>query len=230
MEKTVMVLASHPDDAELGMGGTLAALSASGHKVIVVDLTDGEPTPHGTPELRCAEAQKASTILKLSERIMLNIKNREIADTVENRQQVAGLIRRYKPELLFTHYWEDAHPDHVAAASLSDAARFYSKFVKGSLPYEPHFPRRIIYYFGIHLRPKVIPSFVFDISAHIDTKLSAIDCYHSQFGVNPANHYVRERIKGDAAFWGAQIGVGYGEPFVMREQLAIKSAQSLFDV
>ncbi|NDC37942.1 MAG: bacillithiol biosynthesis deacetylase BshB1, partial [Proteobacteria bacterium] len=126
MGKTVIVLASHPDDAELGMGGTIAALCAAGHTVILVDLTDGEPTPHGTPQLRQVESQRAAGILKVSERITLDIKNREIFDTVANREKVATILRRYKPELVCTHYWEDSHPDHVAASALSDAARFYA--------------------------------------------------------------------------------------------------------
>lgn len=230
MAKTVMVIASHPDDAELGMGGTIAALSADGHKVIVVDLTDGEPTPYGSPEIRRAEAQAAGSALKLTERITLDVKNREVTDSVENRSKVASLIRLHKPDLLFTHYWEDSHPDHVQATMLSDAARFYAKFVKTEMPHAPHFPRKVLYYFGIHLRPKVLPSFIFDISPHLDTKLASVGAYHSQFGPHTSNHAIPERLRLDAAYWGSQIGVQYGEPFVTREHVGIRSARGLFDV
>lgn len=230
MAKTVMILASHPDDAELGMGGTIAALSADGYKVVVVDLTDGEPTPHGTADIRRAEAIAAGKILNLSERITLDIKNREVSDSIENRKKVATLIRLYRPEILFAHYWEDAHPDHVQAATLSDAARFYAKLVKTDLPHLPHFPRRVLYYFSIHLRPKVSPSFVFDISQHLHTKLAAVTTFQSQFGSHTSNDSVLERLRVDAAYWGAHIGVQYGEPFVTREHLAIRSTSGLFDV
>ena len=78
-------------------------------------------------------------------------------------------------------YWEDAHPDHVAASALIDAARFWAKLTKSDLPGSPHYPDKIIYYFSIHLRLRMQPSFVLDVSAHLDTKMKALDCYRSQF-------------------------------------------------
>jgi len=229
MAETVMVLASHPDDAELGMGGTIAALSLAGHRVVIVDLTDGEPTPFGTPEIRKAETNAASAILGVRERITLDIKNRELFDSVDNRKRVAAIIREYKPAVLFAHYWEDAHPDHVQASLLSDAARFYSKLVKTDLPHEPHLPRRVFYFFGIHLRPKVTPSFVFDISATFDAKIAAVRAYDSQFTKNPSNLAVFDRLLAEGGYWGSQINRRYGEAFVSREQLRIYDTEHLLN-
>jgi LmbE family N-acetylglucosaminyl deacetylase len=118
----------------------------------------------------------------------------------------------------------------VQATMLSDAARFYAKFVKTEMPHAPHFPRKVLYYFGIHLHPKVLPSFVFDISPHLDTKLAAVSAYHSQFGAHTTNHAVLERLRLEASYWGSQIGVQYGEPFITREHLGIRASQGLFDV
>lgn len=230
MAKSVMVIASHPDDAEIGMGGTIAALQASGIAVTVIDLTNGEPTPYGSIEKRKSESDFASSILKISTRETLSIKNREIFDTVENRKLVAATIRRYKPEILFIPYWEDAHPDHVNASVLGVASRFYAKLSNTDIPGEPFYPRKMLHYFCTHIRPKVTPSLIFDISSHFESKIAAISAYKSQFVDNPNNTNFFEAIKAEAAFWGSQIGSSYGEPFISREQIAIRDPKGLLEI
>ena len=118
MELDYLIIAAHPDDAELAMGGTILALKASGATVGVLDLTSGEPTPHGSPEIRIRETEAASRILALDWRGNLGLANRSLVADLEARQRLAGTIRQLKPRVLLTHYWDDAHPDHVAASAL----------------------------------------------------------------------------------------------------------------
>lgn len=230
IKKSVLIVASHPDDAEIGMGGTIASLQASGISVALIDLTNGEPTPYGTPEKRKLESEAASSILKIKFRETLNIKNREIFDTIENRKLLASAIRKYRPEVLFLPYWEDGHPDHINASALGVAARFYAKLSNTDIAGEPYYPRKMLHYFCTHIRPKLTPSFLFDISKHIDQKIAAVSAYKSQFSDNPKNSGVIDMIKVEAAYWGSQIGTNYAEPFSSRENIAIRNPDSLLEV
>jgi len=229
MENVAAVVAPHPDDAEIGMGGTIAALTAVRIKVVIIDLTDGEPTPHGSPEIRARETQEASRILGVEHRVLLNIKNREVFDTVDNRKVLATVLREHKPSIIFLPYWEDAHPDHVQACALGEAARFYAKFVKTDLTFEPHYPRKVFHYFCSHLRPKAQPSFVFDISNYIEVKLKSVAAYRSQFIENDKNRWVLDLIRAENAHWGGEIQVSYGEPFICREHIGLRSVESLIN-
>src|SRR5213592_3533270 len=176
-----LVIAPHPDDAELVVGGTIALLLSQGHRVGVLDLTDGEPTPFGSPEIRARETAEATAVLGLSWRGNLGLVNRRLEADLGSRARLAAALRELRPAVLFSPYWEDAHPDHVAASALVDAARFWAKLTKTDMPGVPHYPQRIIYYFSVHLRVHPRPSFVVDISSHIDAKLQALACYRSQF-------------------------------------------------
>src|SRR5262245_44443456 len=155
----VLVVAPHPDDAELGAGGAILQYKADGYRVGVLDLTNGEPTPHGSPEIRAAETAAATKILGLDWRGNLGLPNRSLQPTLEARAQLAGVIRQLRPRLLFAPYWVDAHPDHAAAVELIEAARFWAKLTKSDLPGEPHHPAGIIYYNCVHLRLVEKPSF-----------------------------------------------------------------------
>jgi bacillithiol biosynthesis deacetylase BshB1 len=228
MEDIALVVAPHQDDAEIGMGGTIAVLREKGVRVVVVDLSDGEPTPYGSEEIRAKETKAASAILGIQERILLGLKNREIFDNIENRKKLAEVIRSIKPSILFAPYWQDAHPDHVQSSALVDAARFYSKFVKTDLAGQPWYPRRELYYFSTHLRVKIAPSFVFDISDHLDKKIEAIRAYESQFVKHPSNAKRIDAIRTEALYWGGEIGVSAGEPFVSKEQIRLASVDALF--
>src|SRR6516225_11865821 len=176
-----LVIAPHPDDAELGAGGAILSLKAQGARVGILDLTDGEPTPHGNPEIRRKETEAASAILGIDWRANLGLVNRSVSADLESRRQLAIVLRQVRPRILLAPYWEDAHPDHVAASALVDAARFWAKLTKTDLPGQPHYPQRILSYFSIHLRIHPRPSFILDVSNHIDRKMQAIACYRSQF-------------------------------------------------
>ena len=136
-ELDYLVIAPHPDDAELGAGGAILMLKAEGARVGVLDLTDGEPTPYGSPEVRRRETEAATALLGLDWRGNLGLPNRSLTADLEARARLAGVLRRLRPRFLFAPYWEDAHPDHVAASALVDAARFWAKLTKTDLPGEP---------------------------------------------------------------------------------------------
>lgn len=223
----VLAIGAHPDDVEIGMGATVAKMVAQGLEVVIVDLTDGEPTPRGTHETRMTEAAASARVLGVAQRITLPLVNRELADTVEARKMLAELVRAHRPRVLFAPYPVDAHPDHVAASALIEAARFYSKFVKTDMAGEPHFPARLYHYFAVHLRLVAKPSFIVDVSDHVSTKAAALACYASQFGADTANTHVLDWVAGQASEWGALIGTAGGEPFFSREEIGIRDIRDL---
>ena len=220
----VLVVAPHPDDAELGMGGAICKILQQGRRVGIVDLTTGEPTPHGTPEIRSLETSVASKALGIQWRYNLGMKNRFLEPTLENRHRLAGLFRLTRPRWIFAPFWSDAHPDHVAATELVEAARFWSKLSKSDLAGDPYHPERIYYYFCIHLKLVPQPAFILDITEQWPLKAASIDAYQSQFvtGRSAEPPSFVERLREDAAFWGKAIGVRYGEPFASKEPIGIK--------
>lgn len=225
----ILVIAPHPDDAELGMAGAILKFLAEGKRVGVLDLTSGEPTPHGSPEIRARETAAATKILGLPWRENLGLPNRSLEPTLEARAKLAGVIRREKPRWLFAPYWVDAHPDHVAATELVDAARFWAKLTKTDLPGEPHHPERIYNYYCIHLKQAIQPAFVLDISQQWDAKLASIRAFESQFitGRPTQAPTFLDQLRDEAAYWGKLIGTRYGEPFTCREPLALRSMAEL---
>lgn len=225
----ILVIAPHPDDAELGMGGAILKLKTEGKRVGVLDLTSGEPTPHGTLEIRQRETAAATRILGLDWRENLGLPNRSLQATLEARAQLAGVIREQRPQWLFAPYWVDAHPDHVAATELVEAARFWAKLTKTDLPGEPHHPERIYNYYCVHLKHAAQPAFVLDISAEWEQKLSAIRCYESQFitGRPTEPPTFLDALRDEAAFWGKAIGKPYGEPFHCREPIGLSTLAGL---
>ena len=117
----VLVVSPHPDDAELGMAGAILKFKAEGFSVGVLDLTNGEPTPFGSPETRARETAAATGILGLDWRENLGLPNRTLEPTLEARAKLAGVFRQTRPRWIFAPYWVDAHPDHLAATELIEA-------------------------------------------------------------------------------------------------------------
>jgi N-acetylglucosamine malate deacetylase 1 len=225
----VLVIAPHPDDAELGMGGSIMQFKAEGLRVGVLDLTSGEPTPFGSPEIRAKETAAATKILELDWRENLGLPNRSLEHTLENRRKLAEVFRRVRPKWLFAPYWVDAHPDHVAATSMIEAARFWSKLTKTDMTGEPFHPPRILYYFCVHLRVVDPPSFVIDISDYWDRKRAALESYASQFiTARPTEPPTMiDRLRDQAAYWGWSIGTRYAEPFWSREPIGMRGLKDL---
>jgi bacillithiol biosynthesis deacetylase BshB1 len=225
----LLVIAPHPDDAELGAGGTIAKAIDDGLKVGILDLTNGEPTPFGSPEIRAQETSLATHALGTLWRSNLGLLNRQLEPTLAARAALATVFRQTRPKWLFAPYWVDAHPDHVAATQLIEAARFWSKLTKTEMPGEPYHPERIFYYYCIHLKTHPSPAFVVDISDYWQKKRDAIAAYQSQFvvGREPASPTFLEKMEAQANYWGQMIGVRYGEPFASREPIGIVDFKGL---
>ena len=224
-----LVVAPHPDDAELGMGGTIVRLIGQGWKVGILDLTSGEPTPLGSVERRAAETLAANLALGNPWRQNLGLPNRSLEPTLVNRRELAGLFRRVRPRLIFAPYWEDAHPDHTAATKLVEDSRFWSKLSRSDIPGEPFHPARILYYFSVHLRIVERPSLVIDISNQLDAKVQALKCYRSQLVDNQPEGKpgVIDSVCDRTRFWGYMAGVMHAEPFASREPVGLTSLDHL---
>ena len=225
-----LVVAPHPDDAELGMGGTISKLLTRGRRVAVLDLTNGEPTPFGTPAKRRAETAAASEVLGLKCRVNLGLKNRALQPTLAARARLAEAYRVLRPRVLFVPYWLDAHPDHVAATTLAVEARFHAKLTKTAMKGRPHYPERVIFYYCTHLRTHGDVSFVVDISTEFPVKIRAIECYQSQFydGRGEKAGEVVQYVANVNRYWGNMIGREYGEPFAVQETLGLATPECIF--
>ncbi len=198
------------------MGGSIALLAAQGHRVHLLDMTNGEPTPLGTPETRAREAAAAAKILGV-QRTLLGLPNRQVVHSINARHKVAAVIRAHRPDWIFLPFPIDAHPDHVAVTRIGEDARFDAKLSKTDIPGEPWYPKRIIYYFCTHLRMNFVPTFCLDITAHIETKLAAVRAYESQFVAN--NSPVPDMVRTLSAYFGTRIGTPHAEPFFTHEVL-----------
>jgi bacillithiol biosynthesis deacetylase BshB1 len=221
---SILVIGPHPDDQELGMGGTVARLVEQNHKVTLVDMTTGEPTPLGSPEIRLKESAAAAKILGV-ERAPVGLINRQVTHNIDSRYKLAAVIRKFKADWLFLPYPLDAHPDHVAVTRIGEDARFDAKLTKSEIPGEPCYPKRIIYYFCTHLRMNFNPTFCIDISAQMPKKLACVAAYESQFVWNKSG--VPEMVKTINGYFGGRIGVEYAEPFFTHEVLGFVGLDQL---
>ena len=205
------------------MGGTVLKLASQGHRVHLVDMTNGEPTPRGSVETRAAEAAAAAKVMGV-ERTLLGLKNREVVHNVESRHKVAAVIRAHRPDWIFVPFPTDAHPDHVAVTRICEDARFDAKLTKSSIPGDPWHPKRIIYYFCTHLRMNFDPTFCVDVSDTIETKAAAIACYPSQFHHQST---LIQMVQGVTAYFGGRIGTAHAEPFFTHEVLGLGGLDQL---
>lgn len=220
----ILVIAPHPDDGELGMGGTIIKLVRAGHAVHLLDMTNGEPTPNGSPEIRQREWTAATKILGCT-RSNLGLKNREVVHSIENRHKLAAVIREHRPDIMFVPFAPDAHPDHVAVTKIAEDARFDAKLTKTNIPGEPWHPKRIIYYFCTHLRVDFKPTFVIDISDTQEAKIAACRCYESQ-GLDRDGGAI-EIVTESAAYYGNRIATKYAEPFFSHEVIGLGGVKDI---
>ncbi|MCA9299411.1 MAG: PIG-L family deacetylase [Phycisphaerales bacterium] len=230
----VLVFGPHPDDQELGMGGTIARLADAGHDVLLVDVTNGEPTPFGDPETRANEAADAARILGVR-RVLLDLPNRAVVHDLPTRHLMAGMIRAHQADVVFTPYFEDAHPDHRAVTRAVEDARFDAKLTKVEMPVPPGYdeigppcyPKWLFYYYATHLRWVADPNFVIDISGYVERKIESIRAYHTQFVLPEKNRRVVDWVESAADYFGSRIGVSAGEPFFTKEPIGLTDLASL---
>ncbi|MHA2390558.1 MAG: bacillithiol biosynthesis deacetylase BshB1 [Promethearchaeota archaeon] len=220
MDLDILVIGAHPDDAEIGCGGTIAHYKKRGKKIGVLDLSNGEPTPFGTVEKRLEETKKASDILRLDVRITLDMTNRYIENTIENRKKVSEVIRKYKPPIIITHPPYDWHPDHISCHQIVNAAKFQAKLTKTESKYPEYSPKYVFYFDHSHLKDKNRKlDFLIDISDSLEEKINALKAYKSQFFDNKKHIRIFDYIKERAGYLGYQIGVKYAEGFITSEYL-----------
>src|ERR1041385_4953545 len=186
----LLVFGPHPDDLEIGIGGTGAKLAAMCLRVGLVDLTQGEMGSNGTVEERLAEAEEARKVLGATWRTNLRWPDRQIGATAEQSLAATELIRRVRPKAIAVPYWSDRHPDHVAASHVLTEAIFNAGLRKFRAAGEPWKPAMTSYYF---INESTQPSFVVDVSSHYETKRRALACHTSQFKP-PAADAVHTRL------------------------------------
>jgi bacillithiol biosynthesis deacetylase BshB1 len=217
----ILVVATHPDDAELGIGGSLALWVEQGYTVALLDMTNGEPTPFGDPDTRAAESAAAAAILGVHRRITLDLPNRALVDTVATRRKVAEVYRTLRPEFVFVQGTVDAHPDHMEGAQLAWKARFDAKLTKTDMTGEPWYPKKMVRYLASHLPHVVRPAFVLDVSTTFEKKLEAARCYKSQFAAAGREEWLVEKLTTLARYYGDLVGARYGEAFMSDETLGL---------
>ena len=224
----VLIIAPHPDDAELAMGGLIAQMIQNDWKVVLADLTNGEPTPFGTEQIRREESQKASQILGITNRVNLGLPNRYLQATLDNRKRLAELIRTEHPDILFGPISPDYHPDHVETTKLIEAARFVAKYHRSDMTGTPHWTPRVYQYYSPHRNIHGTPSFIADISSVWEQKMSAIRAYQSQIKSSGNNAIgLTDRIETTCRYFGQCIGCRYGEPFFCQGPMAMANLDML---
>ena len=222
----ILIVGPHPDDQELGMGGTIAKFANEGHNVLLLDMTSGEPTPHGTPEIRAKEAAAAASILG-AKRTTVNLPNRYVEHSIPARHAVAAVIREHQAEIVFTPYFEDAHPDNVATTKIVEDARFDAKLTKIDLAGEPIYPKWLFYYYCTHLRIVPNPSFLIDTTNYANRKRDAIVAYESQFVVPENNRSIVGWVEAQDKYFGGRLRTETAEPFFTREPIGLTDLKSL---
>ncbi|MCS7159438.1 MAG: PIG-L family deacetylase [Gemmatales bacterium] len=221
----VVAVAAHPDDLEITCGGTLALLVKQGYRVAMLDLTDGEPTPRGTPEIRAQEAEAARQALGVHLRVCVGLPNRVLMDCPENRFALATWLRRLRPQIVLVMAGRTpaASPDHYQAQLLVEAARFYSQLTKwddrfgGTAPYRvPH-----LVYAPVPADAEIRhwhTTFVVDISETFEQKLQAVRCYYSQFDDHRFER-LRHFLTCYNGHLGTRCGFRFGELFALPHPL-----------
>jgi bacillithiol biosynthesis deacetylase BshB1 len=225
----VLAIAAHPDDIEQTCGGTLIRAAEMGYRTGALDLTAGDMGTRGTPELRLEEAEEAGRRMRLCWRGNMRFPDARLENCISARMSLAAEVRRLRPSVVIIPYWEARHPDHYRAGELAYEACFLAGLKKLDPATEPHRPFKVIY---SSLYANVTPSFVVDISAQFERRMSALLAYKSQYGggddgLFPDEPEIRERLGAVARFYGNLIGVRYGEPFVVKETMRVDDVAAI---
>lgn len=174
----MLVFAAHPDDAEIGMGGTIIKHVKEGLKVGIIDLTYAEMSSNGNVELRQREAAEATAVLGLSIRENLGLPDRRLATIAQQTDLMVAAIRRYRPRLVFAPYFIDRHPDHITCSKMAEDAVFNAKLRKYMPELTPWTVDQLLFYF---INDAHTPHLLIDVSEVHDIKMNALKAYRSQF-------------------------------------------------
>lgn len=233
MKVDVLAIGAHPDDVELGCGGTIAKLISEGKKVAILDLTEGELGTRGTNETRAIEAKNAAEILGISARENLKMKDGFLINSEEYQLRIIKAIRTYQPEIVFCNAVDDRHPDHAKAAKLASDACFLSGLIKieteeSGKKQEKWRPKQVFHYIQWK---NIEPDFVIDISGFLDKKIESCLAYKTQFydptSTEPttpiSSKSFLDSITYRAQDLGRLAGVEHAEGFTTEKTLALKN-------
>lgn len=218
----MLIFGAHPDDAEIGMGGTICKHTTAGYRVGICDLTYAEMSSNGNVEIRQQEANLASGALGLAERSNLGLPDRGLWVNASNVAAVTQEIRKHKPRVVFAPYWEDRHPDHIACSKLVQEAVFNAKLRRYEPETEAHTVEALYFYF---INDVFEADLLVDISGVHELKMKALQAYRSQFEtVGSHNDYVHtplnqgylERIIAKDHMLGQKRMVAFAEGFVTK--------------
>jgi bacillithiol biosynthesis deacetylase BshB1 len=218
----VLAIGPHPDDIEIGIGGTIAKHTALGDRVGLCDLTAGEMGSNGTVDERLAEAEAARRVLGAAWRVNLRLPDRAFGDDPAHTRTVAALVRRVRPRVVTIPYWSDRHPDHVAASRLLADGVFNAGLRRYDADGEAWKPDWVCYYF---INDSAAPSFVIDVSEQYESKRRALACHATQFAPSGSDTVAtrltssrfQQLIESRDAQFGALAGVAFAEGFVVRQ-------------
>jgi bacillithiol biosynthesis deacetylase BshB1 len=228
MPVDILAFGPHPDDAEIWAGGLLRKLKDRGRRTGIIDLTSGD-MGWGTPELRAEEGRKAGEFLKLDVRECLDMGDCRVEDTFENRCKVASVIRRHRPQIVLSPYYDLpigrglGHNDHYKGGQIVANAFNLAHLAKAPCEGEPFQAKAIFFYF---IPPGMKPTFIVDITPYADDWLAALDCHQTQF-YHPdrprPDHlpHPRDAFESYARYWGWQIGAKYAQAFIANTALKI---------
>lgn len=237
MKVDILAIGAHPDDVELGCGGTLAKLISEGKKVAIIDLTQGELGTRGTKETRKEEAEEAAKILGISARENLKMKDGFVNNSEEYQMRIVKMIRKYQPEIVFANAIDDRHPDHAKASKLASDACFLAGLRKietelDGAAQQSWRPKHVFHYIQWK---NIKPEFVIDISRFMDKKIASCLAYKTQFYDPKSNEPMtpiatkdfQESLTYRAQDLGRLSGVEYAEGFTSEKLLALKNFEGI---
>lgn len=224
MAVDLLVFGPHPDDIEIGLGGTVARHAALGHRVGLCDLTVGELASNGTPDERLEEAESARAVLGAEWRENLHLPDGRLEASADQVREVATFVRRAQPRVVAAPYEGDRHPDHLGASRLVTRAVFMAGLRRYDADGEPWRPEWVCYYF---INDAGRPSFLVDVSAYYDVKRRALACHQTQFAPSAEDRVAtrltsarfRQLIESRDAQFGALAGVDFAEGVIVREPI-----------
>lgn len=223
-----LAIGAHPDDIELVVGGTLLKLHSLGYKTAVLDMARGEMGTRGSAEIRAQEAAAAARVMKLTARETLCLPDSNIWCNEEARIKMVRALRHFRPKVVFTHYWDDPHPDHAHTAQIVREAAYLAGLAKFDVEsgQTRHRPSSIAHF----MFPRnVTPTFIVDISSFAEEKMAAIHCYKSQLydpnskelETNISAEGFVGRVEARQRFFGSLISVERAEGFIVKEAINI---------
>lgn len=234
MTVDAVFIGAHPDDVEMICGGTVAKMVDQGYRVAIVDMTRGEMGTRGTPEVRAAEAQQSADLLGASERINLDLGDGRLENTADRRARVIEVIRRLRPRLVMSHYWDDLHPDHSATGHIVKDTMYPAGFANYPAEGDPFRPNEYLFFMA-HFPFE--PSFIVDVTGYHEKKVESILCYKSQLHdqtVDGLETWISQpsfvpRLEARARVYGAMIYTEFGEPFLVRRPVPVSDPIALYE-